>query len=114
MAFGADANDWTHGNAIQLTPDGNLLYSSRHQDWLVKIAYGDGTGDGHVIWKMGKDGDFQINSNDPYPWFSHQHDANFTASGPTKLLVFDDGNSRVAALGAATAAGRYSRWTSRA
>ena len=101
-----DANDWTHGNAIQLTPDGNLLYSSRHQDWLVKIAYGDGTGDGHVIWKMGKDGDFQINSNDPYPWFSHQHDANFTASGPTKLLVFDDGNSRVAALGGGNSRGQ--------
>jgi hypothetical protein len=32
------ANDWTHGNSIQETPDGNLLYSSRHQDWLIKIA----------------------------------------------------------------------------
>lgn len=101
-----DANDWTHGNAVQLTPDGNLLFSSRHQDWLIKIAYQNGTGDGHVIWKLGKDGDFQIDSSDPYPWFSHQHDGNFTASDPTKLLVFDDGNTRVKALGGGNSRGQ--------
>ncbi len=92
-------NDWTHGNAIQETADGNLLYSSRHQDWLIKVAYNYGDGDGHIIWRMGKDGDFTINSTDPYPWFSHQHDGNFEISDPTKLLVFDDGNTRVVAHG---------------
>ncbi len=89
------ANDWTHGNSISQTPDGNLLYSSRHQDWLIKIAYDNGEGDGHIIWKLGKDGDFQFLSSDPYPWFSHQHDASFDSTDPTKLLVFDDGNTRV-------------------
>jgi arylsulfate sulfotransferase len=89
------ANDWTHGNAIQQTPDGELLYSTRHQDWLVKISYNRGLGDGHVIWRLGKDGDFQINSSDPWPWFSHQHDANFEFSDPSTLLVFDNGNTRI-------------------
>jgi arylsulfate sulfotransferase len=93
------ANDWTHGNSIQQTPDGELLYSSRHQDWLIKVSYQNGTGDGHVIWRLGNDGDFQINSSDPWPWFSHQHDANFEFSDPTALLVFDDGNTRVASMG---------------
>ena len=92
-----DANDWTHGNSVSQTPDGNLLYSSRHQDWLVKFNYDNGNGDGHVIWKLGKDGDFQIASNDPYPWFSHQHDAKILFSSPTTLLVFDNGNTRIAA-----------------
>jgi arylsulfate sulfotransferase len=101
-----DANDWTHGNAVQLTADGSLLYSSRHQDWVIKIAYANGTGDGHVIWRMGKDGDFQINSSDPYPWFSHQHDPNFVASDPSKLLVFDDGNTRVVTLGGGNSRGQ--------
>ena len=51
--------DWTHGNSHFLqTPDGHLLYSSRHQDWLIKIAYDNGEGDGHIIWKLGKDGVF--------------------------------------------------------
>ncbi len=93
------ANDWTHGNAISETPDGQLLYSSRHQDWLIKIGYDSGAGDGRVIWRLGKDGDFQFNSSDAWPWFSHQHDANYESSDPTKLMVFDDGNTRVASNG---------------
>jgi len=93
------ANDWTHGNALQQTPDGELLYSSRHQDWLIKVSYQNGKGDGHVIWRLGKDGDFQINSTDPWPWFSHQHDGNVEFSDPSALLVFDDGNTRVTRMG---------------
>ena len=93
------ANDWTHGNAIQQTPDGELLYSSRHQDWLIKVSYQNGTGDGHIIWRLGKDGDFAFNSSDPWPWFSHQHDGNVQLSSPSELLVFDDGNTRIVSNG---------------
>jgi hypothetical protein len=94
----ATANDWTHGNAVQLTADGNFLYSTRSQDWLVKIAFDGGSGDGHIIWRLGRGGDFQINSSDPFPWFSHQHDGNFEHGDPTRLMVFDDGNTRVAEM----------------
>jgi arylsulfate sulfotransferase len=90
------ANDWLHGNALQLTPDGNILYSSRHQDWVIKIDYANGTGSGAILWRMGLDGDFQIQSSDPSPWFSHQHDPNFESNNDV-LLVFDDGNLREAA-----------------
>ncbi len=90
------ANDWLHGNAVQFLADGNLLYSSRHQDWVYKIDYANGAGSGAVIWKMGAGGDFQIQSSDPSPWFSHQHDAGFVAGANTTLTVFDDGNVRVA------------------
>ncbi len=101
------ANDWLHGNSVQLTPDGQILYSSRHQDWLVEIRYDNGLGDGSVLWRLGKDGDFQYTSSDPYPWFSHQHDASFqmTPDG-LRLLVFDDGNTRVLANPGKTAAAR--------
>jgi arylsulfate sulfotransferase len=91
----ATANDWTHGNALQLTPDGNILYSTRNQDWVIKINYQNGTGDGTVLWHLGNGGDFQINSSDPSPWFSHQHDANFAADN-VSFTVFDDGNTRQA------------------
>jgi hypothetical protein len=91
------ANDWTHGNSASLTPDGNILYSSRHQDLVYKIAYNNGAGDGHVIWKLGKDGDFAWQSSDPYPWQSHQHDAAFQS--PTVLSIFDDGDTRVGQFG---------------
>jgi tRNA-binding EMAP/Myf-like protein len=98
------ANDWTHANAVQLTSDGNILLSERAQDWLLKINYGSGQGDGHVIWKMGPYGDFTITNpphqtcGDPnvYPWFTHQHDAAFQAryAFTEVLTVFDDGNLR--------------------
>ncbi len=87
------AHDWTHGNSVALTPDGNLIYSSRHQDMGYKIAYQNGAGDGHVIWRLGKDGDFAWNSTDAWPWFSHQHDIKF--DDPTTISLFDDGNTRV-------------------
>ncbi len=98
------ANDWTHANAVQLTADGNILLSERSQDWVLKIAYANGTGDGHIIWKMGPYGDFTVLNppsnpcGDPnvYPWFTHQHDPSFRPqNGATEVLtVFDDGNLR--------------------
>jgi hypothetical protein len=94
------AHDWLHGNSVALTPDGNLVYSARHQDTGYKIAFQNGAGDGHVIWRLGKGGDFTILSSDPlynYPWFSHQHDIEYEDA--TTISLFDDGNTRVQTLG---------------
>lgn len=88
------ANDWLHGNSLQLTPDGSILYSTRHQDWVIKIDYRNGAGNGDIIWRLGKDGDFQIVSSDPWPWFSHQHDPHFDSADTSILLLFDNGNTR--------------------
>jgi hypothetical protein len=87
-----EANDWTHGNGLQLTPDGHILYSARHQDWIIKIDYANGLGTGEVLWRLGKDGDFVFESDDPYPWFSHQHDATIDANG--FMVLFDNSNLR--------------------
>lgn len=98
------ANDWLHGNSVQMTADGNILLSERNQDWVLKIFYNNGHGDGHIVWKMGPYGDFRIvnppggSCGDPnvYPWFTHQHDAAFSSqNGATQVMtVFDDGNLR--------------------
>jgi hypothetical protein len=88
-----DGNDWTHANAVSETPDGNLLFSLRHQDWVLKINYDNGHGDGHIVWRLGPYGDFTIQSTDAFPWFSHQHDANFLPDNST-LTLFDNGNTR--------------------
>jgi hypothetical protein len=87
-----EANDWTHGNAVTLTPDGHLLFSMRHMDWLIKIDYANGAGSGEVLWRLGREGDFTPVSADPNPWFSHQHDGAILEDG--RLLVFDNGNFR--------------------
>ena len=90
------ANDWLHGNSLaHIQESGDVLFSIRNQDWVVKIAYGNGRGNGEVLWKLGLGGDFTMNSADPYPWFSHQHDAHFE-TGTTTLAVFDNGNTRAA------------------
>lgn len=88
------ANDWLHSNSVSYTPDGHFLISVRHQDWVIKIDYANGSGTGRVIWRLGKDGDFTINSSDPYPWFSHQHDAEYELGGTQILSLYDNGNTR--------------------
>src|SRR5947209_8227810 len=87
------AVDWLHVNAVSLSPtDGNLILSIRHQDWVIKIDYRDGAGDGHVIWRLGQGGDFTVNSTASNPWFSHQHNAHFIDDHT--LILFDNGNTR--------------------
>lgn len=89
------ANDWMHSNAIAPTPDGDLILSMRHQDWVVKVNYDNGAGDGSVVWRLGPDGDFTLNDADPYPWFTHQHDPNFVSLN--QLTIYDNGNTRCVA-----------------
>ena len=91
--LGEGPSDWTHANSIAWSPaDGNLIVSLRSQDWVIKINYANGTGDGHVIWRLGRGGNFRINSTRPSPWFSHQHDVRYI--NDTTLVLFDNGNTR--------------------
>jgi hypothetical protein len=96
--------DWTHTNAVIYSPDdGNLIVSIRHQNWLVKMDYSNGTGDGHLIWKLGYQGDFALLDNTGAPdnndtdWFFAQHGPSFTTTNTTgnfSLILFDNGDDR--------------------
>ena len=103
------ANDWMHSNATTLTADGDITLSIRHLDWFIKVSYANGAGDGHIMWRMGPKGDFVLttigttgsNMDLGYPWFSHQHDAQFALNdqivdGVQIFAVYDDGNTRIA------------------
>jgi hypothetical protein len=93
--IGEGPGDFTHANSVSWSPeDGDLLVSLRSQDWVLKIAYSGGTGDGHIVWRLGQGGDFTLTNNrsDPSLWFTHQHDARYV--NDTTLVVFDDGNTR--------------------
>lgn len=89
--------DWIHGNAILYTADHDLLFSMRHQSWIVKIGYADGGGNGAVLWKLGYQGDFTLTPNDPSQWFYGQHKPSILADNGHQmtLAVWDDGNYRV-------------------
>ena len=92
--------DWTHTNAIIYSKDdGNLLVSMRHQSWVLKINYANGTGDGNILWRLGEGGDFKlIGGTNPTDWFSGQHGPSFTTANTTGifgLTLMDNGDFRV-------------------
>jgi len=91
--------DWIHGNAVTYSPDdGNLLFSSRAQSWIIKINYRNGSGTGDVIWRLGYQGDFTLLNGAPSDWFYGQHAPIFLSSNSTgifQLGLFDNGNARV-------------------
>jgi hypothetical protein len=92
--------DWTHSNAVVYSPsDHNLIFSSRHQAWIMKVDYNDGQGTGNILWKLGYQGDFTlVNGTDPVDWFNAQHDVNVISNNSTgvfQLTMFDNGNQRV-------------------
>ncbi|MFN7997738.1 MAG: aryl-sulfate sulfotransferase [Bryobacteraceae bacterium] len=91
----SSANGWLHSNGLNYIPStGDFLISIPEQDWIVKIDYKDGKGSGKILWRLGAEGDFKTDSNDPYPWFSYQHDVGFDPPGSNRLIVFDDGHRR--------------------
>ena len=59
---------------------------------MIKIDYSNGTGDGHLVWKLGKGGNFTLKGMGPDSWFSHQHDVHYV--NDTTIVLFDDGNTR--------------------
>jgi arylsulfate sulfotransferase len=92
--------DWTHTNAVVYSPDdGDLIVSSRHQSWVFKVDYHDGTGTGNILWKLGYQGDFTLQGGTaPQDWNFGQHDANVissNSSGTFQMTMFDNGFLRV-------------------
>jgi len=106
------AHDWLHANSLyywpnsgsSMTEPGNIIWSSRHQDWFCEIQYQDMAGDGNILWRMGPSGDFTFTNtyNDPWPWFSHQHDVGIENGGKGPVTIFDNGDTRISEPGAST------------
>ncbi len=88
--------DWTHSNAIVYTPDGNLLLSMRHQNWILKIDYADGNGSGDILWRLGPEGDFTLAGGDPNQWFYTQHFPLLlqTNGSSFSVALYDNGDAR--------------------
>jgi arylsulfate sulfotransferase len=98
------ALDWLHANSLYYWGNdsaggasGDIVWSARDQDWVMKIDYNNGTGTGNILWRMGPSGDFTFNNinNDPWPWFSHQHDVGMENNGAGPMTIFDNGDTRV-------------------
>ena len=96
--------DWTHANAVTYDPaDGSLLFSLRHQNWILKIDYANGAGDGAIDWRLGPGGDFMLldasgkPDTAPQDWFYSQHYIDYIGTDTTGILTlatFDNGDDR--------------------
>lgn len=92
--------DWTHSNGMLYSSDDhNLLLSMRHQNWIIKINFLDGTGSGDVMWRLGEGGDFKLaGGTDPTDWFYAQHGMSYftpNTTGVFRLGLMDNGNDRI-------------------
>ena len=96
----AQAKDWLHANSLYYWPQHkDIVWSSKNQNWVMRIDYNNATGTGNILWRMGPDGDFTFNNinNDPWPWFSAQHDVGMENAGAGPMTLFDNGDTRVSA-----------------
>jgi arylsulfate sulfotransferase len=92
--------DWTHSNAITYSPDdGNLILSMRNQNWIIKINYQNGAGDGSIAWTLGDGGSFTLPPGGaPIEWNYGQHYPTIVSpnsAGVISLMFFNDGNGRL-------------------
>jgi arylsulfate sulfotransferase len=92
--------DWTHTNAIIYSKDdGNILVSIRHQNWVLKVDYKNGEGNGDILWHLGEGGDFKLlGGTAPQDWQYAQHDPGFfspNTTGVFSLGLMDNGDDRL-------------------
>lgn len=85
--------NWTHGNAIDLETDGNLIVSFRNLGEVTKIDVPTG----EVIWRMGGRRNELSFVDSPMPSFVGQHSARALGGGHVLLLdnIGDPAQSRV-------------------
>jgi arylsulfate sulfotransferase len=80
------AQDYMHINSMFIdTQDGNLIWSARSLDQIVKVSRQTG----EIVWRLGgKNSDFALT---PEMRFLRQHNATYVDGGKT-LLLFDNGD----------------------
>jgi hypothetical protein len=74
--------NWTHGNALDLDVDGNLIVSFRNLEEITKINVATGA----VMWRMGGRRNQFSFPDSPMPPFSRQHSARISSPGVLTLL----------------------------
>jgi hypothetical protein len=98
--WAAEFPDWTHSNSLSYsTDDGDFIVSMRHQNWVAKVDFQNGTGTGDVLWTLGEGGNYTLEGGvDPTDWFYAQHDVTYQTTNTTGVYsigVMDNGDDRI-------------------
>lgn len=76
--------NWTHGNALDLDSDGNLLISFRNLSEVTKVD----TRTGNIIWRMGGSRNGFTFENVAAPAYFRQH--GLRSTGPGQFVLLDN------------------------
>ena len=79
--------DWTHTNSATMFKNEGILYFNSLWHGFFKMDMNTK----EILWKFGKDGDFTMLSEHPFPWPSNAHDPKFMDASRKRLLFFDNG-----------------------
>jgi len=81
--------DWTHSNSVLMYKERNSAYiNSRHLSTYFKIDIHSN----NVVWKLGKDGDFLLQTEVEFPWFEFAHDPEISFNEKTAVIFYDNGS----------------------
>jgi len=81
--------DWIHCNSAAMFKDAGVVYlNSRNMSKYFKIDMNSG----NVLWALGKDGDFTIETDEPNLWFEVAHDPEILSFDSDTILFYDNGS----------------------
>lgn len=80
--------EWTHSNSVNMFKKQKVTYlNSRNLSTYYKIDMDSG----EIIWKFGKDGDFQMVTDHQNPWFELAHDPEPSSADAETVIFYDNG-----------------------
>jgi len=81
--------DWTHFNHVNMYPKDRTVYvNSRNLSSYFRVDMDLK----NVVWTFGKDGDFEMISDHPDPWFEFAHAPEIFGTDRNDILFYDNGS----------------------
>jgi hypothetical protein len=81
--------DWCHGNSAAIDREADVFYMSSRN---LHTVYKGRLSTGEILWRLGEDGDFDVDPPSTDAWFAELHDPELQENG--NILIYDNGSVR--------------------